>query len=182
MRIVIAITGASGAVLGKRLLENLKGEETHLIVSESAKKIIEYELESLEEITKLATHTYKEEELHSSIGSSSQPVDSMVIIPCSLKTLSAVANGFSDNLITRCAENILKMGKKLVVVPRDTPLSLAAIENMKKLKLAGALIVPPNMAYYYKPETLDDVTNFFVGKVLDSLGIENSLYRRWGRE
>ncbi len=181
MRIIIAITGASGITLADKLLKFLKitKHEIHLIISESAKKVIKHELDNIEETEKLADFLYTEDDLESRISSSSYRVDAMVIIPCSMKTLSAIANGFSDNLITRSAENILKLGKKLVVVPRDTPLTLAAIDNMKKLKLAGAVILPPNMAYYYKPKTIDDVTNFFVGKVLDVLGIEHKLYKKW---
>ncbi len=180
MKIIVAITGASGVVLGKGFLDAVKGKhETHLIISEAAKKVMKYELEKADEIGKLADYRYKEDDLEARIASSSCRIDAMVIIPCSMKTLSAIANGFSDNLITRSAENILKLGKKIVVVPRDTPLTLAAIENMKKLKLAGAVIMPPNMAYYYKPETVDDVTNFFVGKVLDVLEIEHNMYKKW---
>jgi len=99
-----------------------------------------------------------------------------------MKTLSAIANGFCDNLINRAAENMLKMGRLLVVSPRDTPLSLAALNNMAKLRDEGALIVPPVMAYYYKPQTIDDVTDFFVGKVLDCLRIEHDLYDKWSGE
>jgi len=104
----------------------------------------------------------------------------MVIIPCSMKTLAAVAHGYADNLISRAAENVLRLGKKLVLVPRETPLSLPAIENMRAAKLAGAVILPPVVAYYHRPCTVDDITDFIVGKVLDVLGIEHKLYRRWG--
>ncbi|MBN2015166.1 MAG: UbiX family flavin prenyltransferase [Candidatus Altiarchaeota archaeon] len=179
MKIIVAVTGTSGVILAGRLLDSLKKHETFLVVSETARKVAEYEDVSIEAMERLANHVYAEGELDADIASSSNPVDAMVVIPCSMKTLSAIANGFSSNLITRSAENVLKTGRKLVVVPRDTPLSLAAINNMRKLRLAGALIVPPNMAYYFKPKKLDDVTNFFVGKVLDSLGLEHDLYRRW---
>lgn len=180
MKIIVAITGASGVILGRGFLGAVRGKhEIHLIISESAKKVIKHELGKIDEIERPADFLYKEDDLEARISSSSYRVDAMVIIPCSMKTLSAIANGFSDNLITRSAENILKLGKKLVVVPRDTPLTLAAIDNMKKLKLAGAVILPPNMAYYYKPRTVDDVTNFFVGKILDVLDIEHKLYKKW---
>lgn len=180
MRVIIAVTGASGITLADKLLKFLKitKYEIHLIISESANKVIKHELPEFH-AEKLADFLYKEDDLEARISSSSYRVDAMVIIPCSMKTLSAIANGFSDNLITRSAENILKLGKRLVVVPRDTPLTLAAIDNMKKLKLAGAVILPPNMAYYYKPRTVDDVTNFFVGKILDVLDIEHKLYKKW---
>ncbi len=182
MRITLAVTGTSGIILAERLLENLNGQDTYLIVSDTAKKIARYEGINLSELKKLAKHFYTENELDADIASSSNPIDAMVVIPCSMKTLSAIANGFCNNLISRAAENILKMGKKLILVPRDTPLSLASIENMRKAKISGAVILPPNMAYYYKPETLEDVTNFFVGKVLDVLDLEHDLYKKWSRE
>jgi 4-hydroxy-3-polyprenylbenzoate decarboxylase len=182
MKIIVAVTGTSGIVLAKRLLEELSSHETLLVVSDMAKKVAEYEGVDIKKMGKLAGCVYGERELDADIASSSNPVDAMVVIPCSMKTLSAIASGYCSNLITRAAENVLKMGRRLVVVPRDSPLSLAAIENMAKLKMAGAVIVPPNMAYYYKPKTLDDATDFFVGKVLDSLGVEQHLYRKWEGE
>jgi 4-hydroxy-3-polyprenylbenzoate decarboxylase len=182
MRIIVAVTGTSGIILAKRLLEELSAHETLLVVSDMAKKVADYEGVDMKQVGKLAARTYGERELDADISSSSNPVDAMVIIPCSMKTLSAVAGGYCSNLITRAAENVLKTGRRLVVVPRDTPLSLAALENMAKLKIGGALIVPPVMAYYYKPKTLDDATDFFVGKVLDALGVEQHLYRKWEGE
>jgi len=181
MKIIIAVTGASSAIITRRLLEFLKEKEIeiHLIISEAGKKVIGYELKNIDEIQNLSNFCYNEDEIDASIASSSNPADAMVVVPCSLKTLSAIANGFCDNLITRCAENMLKLNRKLVVVPRDTPLSLAAIENMRKLKLSGAIILPPNMAYYHQPKTVDDVTDFFAGKILDALGIGHGLYRKW---
>jgi len=188
MRIIVAISGASGVVLGKRLVEFLKsGEnkkeyEVHLIVSENAKEIAGYEDVDLKKALGLTDYCYEEDDFSAAIASSSHSVDAMVIIPCSMKTMSAIASGLCDNLISRAAENVLKLGRKLVIVPRDTPLSLAALENMAKLKTDGALIVPPVMAYYYKPRTVDDVTDFFVGKVLDALQVEHDLYDRWCKE
>ena len=180
MRIVVGITGASGIVIAQRLLENLKEHEVHLIVSKGAEEVAKYEEEvDLGKLKKNSSRVYDEKELAAPLASSSFKVDAMVVVPCSLKTLSAIANGYSENLITRSAENCLKMGWKLIVCPRDTPLSLPAIENMRKLKIAGAQIVPPNMAYYYKPKTIADATNFFVGKVLDVLGLQHNLYKKW---
>ncbi len=179
MKIVIGITGASGVILARELLKNLKNHETHLIVSKPAKKVVKYELGSLGKIKNLANFCYEENELEAKISSSSSLLDAMVIVPCSMKTLSAIANGFSHNLIIRCAENILRFNKKLILVPRETPLSLAALENMRKAKIAGAIILPPNLAYYHKPKSLQDIDNFFVGKILDSLEINHKLYRRW---
>jgi len=182
MKIIVAVTGTSGVILAERLLSSLNDQDIYLIVSDMAKTIAKYEGINLDRTKKLTRHFYNENELDADIASSSHSIDGMVVIPCSMKTLSAIANGFCNNLITRAAENILKMGKKLILVPRDTPLSLASIENMRKAKISGAVILPPNMAYYYKPKTLDDVTNFFVGKVLDVLDIEHDLYKKWSRE
>ena len=181
MKIIVAITGASGVILAERLLSSLNDHDTYLIVSDMAERIARYEGVDLDRAKKSAGHSYSENELDADIASSSHSIDAMVVIPCSMKTLSAIANGFCNNLITRAAENILRMGKKLILVPRDTPLSLASIENMRKAKISGAVILPPNMAYYYGPRTLDDVTNFFVGKVLDALGLEHNLYKKWKR-
>jgi 4-hydroxy-3-polyprenylbenzoate decarboxylase len=104
----------------------------------------------------------------------------MVVAPCSMKTLSAVAHGYASDLIVRSAEIMLRLGRPLVLMPRETPLSLPAIENMRLAKLAGAIILPPVMAYYARPRSVDEVTDFFVGKVLDVLGLEHDLYQRWG--
>lgn len=179
MRVVVAVTGASGTVLAKRLVEELKGQEVHLIVSSGARDVASHEGVDVSAVEKLAHRVHGESDMHSILASSSNRVDAMVVVPCSMKSLSAIANGYADNLITRAAENTLKMGGRLVVVPRDTPLTLAAIENMRKLKLGGAIICPPNMAYYQEPKTVDDVTDFFVGKILDVLGIDHNLYKRW---
>lgn len=188
MKIVVAISGASGVILGKRLVEYLKSDENkgryevHLIISEAAKEIAGFEETDLSQAHKAADYSYDEDDLEAGIASSSYGVDAMVVLPCSMKTLSALANGYCDNLTNRAAENMLKMGRLLVVSPRDTPLSLAALENMAKLRDEGALIVPPVMAYYFKPRTIDDVTDFFVGKVLDCLRIEHNLYNKWSGE
>lgn len=178
MKVIVAITGASGVVLGKRLVEELKGHEVHLILSSSAKEVAKHEKVGLEKLKAIAT-VHDEHNMCSPLASSSNPIDAMVVVPCSMKTLSAIANGYDDNLITRSAENVLKMGEKLVVVPRDTPITLSAIENMRSLKLAGAIILPPNVAYYSEPKTVEDITDFLVGKILDALKIEHKLYRRW---
>lgn len=179
MKIAVGVTGASGIAIAQTLLENLKGHEVHLITSRGAEEVALQEGVGLEGLRKNASKFYDGGDISAPLASSSYRMDGMVVVPCSLKTLSAIANGYSGNLITRAAENCLKMNWKLVVCPRDTPLSLPALENMVKLKMAGAFIVPPNMAYYYKPKTVDDVTGFFVGKILDALEIEHSLYKRW---
>jgi 4-hydroxy-3-polyprenylbenzoate decarboxylase len=180
-RIVVAITGASGAVLAKRLLENLTEHEVYLIVSRASQEVIAHELGPTTNVEAVlpAAARYAEDDLTAPLASSSFLVDAMVVVPCSMKTLSGIAHGYAANLIVRAAENVLRLGRRLVVVPRETPLSLSAIENMRSVRLAGGIILPPVMAYYYRPQTVDEVTDFFVGKILDVLGIEHKLYRRW---
>ncbi|MCX6695136.1 MAG: UbiX family flavin prenyltransferase [Candidatus Altiarchaeota archaeon] len=183
MRVAVGITGASGVVLGQRLVEELSkaGHEVHLVVSKGAVEVARHE-ESLSfaKVKKLAKRVYDEGDLAAPISSSSFKIDAMVVCPCSMKTLSAIANGYADNLISRAAENCLKMNWKLVVVPRDTPLSLPSLENMRKLKAAGGIILPPNLSFYNKPETIDDTIDFVVGKILDTLDIQHDLYKKWG--
>ncbi|HHQ44611.1 MAG TPA: UbiX family flavin prenyltransferase [Candidatus Altiarchaeales archaeon] len=179
MRIIIAITGASGINLGKRLLEELKEHETHLIITPDAEKVAGFENVNLQETKSNAKSCHKNNDFTSPIASSSFLVDAMIIIPCSMKTLSGIANGYTDSLVTRSADNMLKMNKPLILVPRETPLSLPAIENMAKAKRAGAIILPAMLSYYNQPETVADITDFIVGKTLDVLGVENKLYKRW---
>ena len=176
MRLVVAITGASGAPMAVRLLEVLGAHEVHLIVTRPAERVISHELGAP---TLPAAHRYTAQDLDAPIASSSYPIDAMVVIPCSMKTLAAVARGYADNLVTRAADNALRMGRRLILVVRETPLSLAAIENMRAAGRAGAVILPPTMAYYFRPQTVADVTDFFVGKVLDVLALDHELYRRW---
>ncbi len=181
MEIVIAITGASGVTIGARLLEVLAEREehqVHLLLSSGAEAVITHELGVVVPLP--ATHRWKPDDLAAPIASSSRAPDAMVVSPCSMKTLSAIAHGYASDLIGRTAEIMLRMGRPLILMPRETPLSLPAIENMRKARLAGAIILPPMVAYYPRPQTMADVTDFFVGKVLDMLGLEHDLYRRWG--
>lgn len=175
MKIVVAITGASGSIVGVKLIEELKKKkiETITLVSKNGKKTLE------EETNLKLKPDYEEDDFFSPIASSSQKIDGFVICPCSMKTLSAIASGYSDNLISRLADICLKMKTKLILCVRETPYNLIHIENMKKVTLVGGMIMPLNVAYYFKPKTVDDITNFFVGKILDILGIENNLYKRW---
>ena len=129
-----------------------------------------------------AAYRWSAEDLTAPIASSSRAPEAMVIAPCSMKTLSAIAHGYADDLIVRAAEIMLRLGRPLVLMPRETPLSLPAIENMRLTRQAGAIILPPMMAYYPQPRTVDEITDFFVGKVLDVLGLNHDLYRRWGEE
>ena len=181
MELVIGITGASGTIIGVRLLETLaeQGKHSiHLIVSSGAETVMAHEVRAGVPLT--ATHRWGVKDFAASIASSSCAPEAMVVVPCSMKTLSAIAHGYADNLIVRVAENMLRLGRPLVLMPRETPLSLPSLENMRLAKLAGAIILPPVVAYYPLPRTVDDVTDFFVGKVLDVLGHEHELYRRWG--
>jgi 4-hydroxy-3-polyprenylbenzoate decarboxylase len=182
MRVLVAITGASGAILGKRLLEELHGVETHLIISEAAKLVVKDELGSVDAVEKLADRVCGDKDIGAAVASGSFPMDAMVIVPCSMKTLSAIANGYADNLITRAADVALKQERKLVLVPRETPVNLVHLKNMVKAREAGASIVLPLVSYYNKPKTVGDMTDFVVGKILDLLGMEHELYERWGRQ
>ncbi|MBN1956317.1 MAG: UbiX family flavin prenyltransferase [Anaerolineae bacterium] len=176
MKIIVAITGASGAVMALRLLQELSAHHVYLVVTAAARRVIRYELG---DPVLPCARCFAAQEMDASIASSSHPVDAMVVIPCSMKTLAAIAHGYTDDLVVRAADNVLRMNKRLVLVPRETPLSLAALENMRVARQAGAVILPPAMAYYFQPQTVDDVTDFFVGKVLDALGLPHELYRRW---
>ena len=176
MKIIVAITGASGSVVGLRLIDKLKKKKVKVItlISKMGKKVSEEETD-----IKLKPD-YEEDDLFAPIASSSQKIDAYIICPCSMKTLSAIANGYSNNLITRVADICLRMRKKLILCVRETPYTLIHIENMKKVALAGGIIMPLNVAYYFKPKSIDDITNFFVGKILDLLNIDNKLFKRWG--
>ncbi|KAA0015224.1 MAG: UbiX family flavin prenyltransferase [Thermoplasmata archaeon] len=182
MKIVVAITGASGAIYGIRLLEELKkrGHELHLIMSENAKKIIEYETPyEIEDIVKKANEFYDENDMQSKLASGSFIHDAMIICPCSIKTIACIANGIALNLIARAAVCCLKERRKLIVVPRETPLELISLENMVKLSRAGVIILPAMPAFYHRPKKVDDVVNYIVGKILEQLDIEHELYEKW---
>jgi 4-hydroxy-3-polyprenylbenzoate decarboxylase len=181
MEVVVGITGASGVVIGVRLLEVLasQGEHNvHLVVTEGAEAVMALELGP--DVHLPASHRWPADDLSAPISSSSRAPEAMVIAPCSMKTLSGVAHGYASDLIVRAAEIMLRLGRPLILMPRETPLSLPAIENLRRAKIAGAIVLPPVMAYYPRPQTVDEVTDFFVGKVLDVLGLEHTLYRRWG--
>ncbi|MDH5713444.1 MAG: UbiX family flavin prenyltransferase, partial [Candidatus Bathyarchaeota archaeon] len=175
-------TGASGAVYGERLLKMLreKNVETHLIISKAAEKVIEHELEmAKEDVRKLADHAYDVDDWSAPVASGSFKTDGMVIIPCSMKTLAGIAHGYSDNLVLRAADVTLKEKRRLILVPRETPLNVVHLRNMLALAEQGVVIVPAMPAYYHKPKDINDLVDFVVGKVLDLLGIEHKLYKRW---
>ena len=182
MKLTIAITGASGVIYGKRLLEVLhnKNVETHLVISQAAKKIIKHELGTSEKsLEKLANHVHEIDDWSSPIVSGSFKTDGMVIVPCSMKTLAGIANGFAENVILRAADVMLKEKRKLILVPRETPLNSIHLRNMLDLAIQGAIIVPAMPAYYHKPKKIDDLVDFVVGRILDLLEIEHNLYQRW---
>jgi 4-hydroxy-3-polyprenylbenzoate decarboxylase len=182
LKLTIAITGASGVIYGKHLLEelNTKNVETHLIISQAAKKIIKHELEiSQKTLEKLATYVHKIDDWNSPIVSGSYKTDGMVIIPCSMKTLAGIASGFAENVILRAADVALKEKRKLILVPRETPMNSIHLRNMLDLAQQGAIIAPLMPAFYHKPRNIDDLVDFMIGKILDILGLDHNLYKRW---
>ncbi len=187
IRLIVGITGASGTVLGVRLLEELKKAkvETHVIVSAGAYEVAKHEMKDVRDVRGLvksnSAQYYDEKDISSKPASGSYETDGMIIVPCSMKTLSSIACGYGDNLISRAADVCIRYKRKLVVVPRETPLNAIHLENMAKLSRMGVWIVPPNLSYYHNPETLEDMTDFMVGKMLDCFGIEHNLYKKWGQ-
>lgn len=183
MKVLLAISGASGVIYGKRLLEFLsKSEdiEVDIIISNAARELIDDELDvDVEELSKLADNEFQPDDLESPPASGSVKYDAMAIVPCSMSSLSKISVGISDNLITRSAVVFIKEGRKLLLVPRETPLTTTWLENMKKLSEEGVIILPSMPGFYTGPETIDDLIDFIVGKILDNLGIENSIYERW---
>ncbi|PNX49135.1 MAG: aromatic acid decarboxylase [Thermoplasmata archaeon M11B2D] len=182
MRYFVSIGGASGSIYGIRLLQELNklGHEVHLVVSEGAKKILQHETTYTYPVIKTQAHVvYENDDVYAGPASGSFHLDGMIGIPCSMKTLSAIANGFGDTLTSRAASCCLKEGRPLILVLRETPLDLPGIKNMLAAKQAGAVIVPAMPAFYHKPEKIEDLVNFIVGKVFDQLGIEHCLFKRW---
>jgi 4-hydroxy-3-polyprenylbenzoate decarboxylase len=180
-KFVVGITGASGAIIGIRLIEELLKTNSHVIgiLTKNALQVIHHEVGKEFDLPPKA-HFFDEHDGAAPINSSSYLIDGMVVAPCSMKTLAAIANGYSENLIVRAAENQLRTNRPLIISPRETPLSRSNLENMLKLRQAGAIICPPMAAYYHLPKSVAEMTDFFVGKILDLLGVENNLYQRWG--
>ncbi len=180
--IVVAITGASGVIYGLRLLQELKNlrVDTALLITDPAKIILKYELNmSEDELKKLANINYDPKDLTTSINSGSFRFDSMVIVPCTMKTISAIATGYASNAITRTADVTLKEKRKLILVPRETPLRSVHLENMLKISNEGGIILPTMPAFYHNPKDINQLCNFVVGKILDALEIDNNLFKRW---
>jgi 4-hydroxy-3-polyprenylbenzoate decarboxylase len=181
-KIVVGFSGASGIIYGIRLLEILHSIniQTYLIISEWAKKNIEIETDkTLEYVKSLSSVNYDNFKLDASVSSGSFLHDGMVIVPCSMKSLSSIANGYDDTLISRAASVTLKESRKLIIVPRETPLSRIHLENMIKLQEAGAIILPAMPGFYHKPSTIDEIIDHLVGKILDQLKIEHDQFKRW---
>lgn len=183
MVIIIAITGATGAIYGIRLLEvlsTMKDVETHLIISEAGEKTIACETQwKIDNVRKLASHSYDVGDIYAPISSGSFRRDGMIIAPCTIKTMSALANSYSENLIVRAGDVTLKERKKLVVMVRETPLHLGHLRNMERLTEMGAIILPPMPAFYHKPQTVQDIIDHTVGKMLDVFDIKHELFQRW---
>lgn len=184
MRIVVGLSGSSGPIYGIRTLEvlNQVGVETHLVVSDGARRTIPLETKgrwTAEKVQALATVVYDNHDLAASISSGSFPTDGMIVAPCSMKTLAAIAHSFSQDLLARAADVTLKERRKLVLVPRETPLHLGHLRNMVCATEVGAVILPPVPAFYHDPATVDDLIDQTVGKILDQFHVEHALFRRW---
>lgn len=181
-RLVVGISGASGAILGIRLLEMLRPSDvaTHLVLSPAARQTITEETDwKVSDVETLADVCYQHDEIGAAIASGSYPTLGMVVIPCSIKTLSAIANSYSADLLTRAADVCLKEGRPVILVVREAPLHLGHIRLMELAAQAGAIIFPPMPAFYIRPQSIAEMVDNIVGRVLARLGIENDLYLKW---
>jgi len=181
-QIIVGITGASGVIYGIRFLEVLRelNIETHLILTEVAKKNILIETTSpVEKVEELAYKVHGIEDLAAPISSGSFKTDGMVIVPCTIKTLSGVAHSYDENLLIRAADVTLKEGRRLIVVVRETPLHMGHLELMYKVAQLGGVILPPIPAFYHSPRRIEDLIDHTIGKILDLMEIDHSLYKRW---
>ena len=183
MKLVIGITGASGVIYALELLKFLQehtSSEVHLVISNPAEIVIEHELEmSKREFQKFAAFFYEIDDFFSPIASGSQQFDAMIIIPCSMSSLAAIAQGYTTNLLLRAADISIKEKRTLIIVPRELPFSPIHLENMLKLAKIGVHIVPAAPGFYHKPKHIEDLVNFVVGRILDLLHIPHNLFSRW---
>ena len=180
--VLVAITGASGVDLAVILLQQLKknGLETELVITKMAEKIIDIETDyKVSQIIELSDKSYDVDDLTAGPASGSYKNNIMIIIPCSMKTLAAIANGYADNLITRAADVVIKERRKLILVVRESPFSTIHLENMLKLSRLGVIIAPPIPSYYIKPKNIKELNEYFVGRILDHIGIDSGI-KRWG--
>ncbi len=181
-KLIVAVTGATGAIFGVRLLELLQGSEieTHLVLSKWAKRTLTYETQyTMEQVQEMATEVYPLHDQGAAISSGSFVTSGMVVIPCSMRTLSAIAQGAGDNLIHRAADVVLKERRKLVLVARESPLNQIHLGNMLKLAQMGTVILPPVPAFYNHPKNIDDIVNHIAGRVLDQFEIHLDVVNRW---
>ena len=183
MKILVAITGASGALYAQRLLDNLdpRRHELHVVQSNYAQQVIAEELPGgLRLPAGVKTHSFKS--MNAPFASGSNPPDAMVVIPCTMGTMGRIAHGYSEDVLLRAADVVLKEKRKLILVPRETPLSLVHVKNMELLLLAGATILPANPGFYSNPKTVQEVVDTVVARVLDHLGLPQKLVPRWAEE
>ncbi len=182
-RLIVAITGASGAAYGVRLLEQLRAlgsVETHMMISDAAALNLHHELDKKRaDFEALANHVHSVRDIGACVASGSFQSEGMVVAPCSMKTLASVAHGMCDNLITRAADVMLKERRKLVLMVRETPFNLAHLRNMTAVTEMGGIIFPPLPAFYQQPQSIDEMVDHTVGRVLDQFGIEQSLAPQW---
>ena len=181
-KLIVGITGASGSVYAVRLIDVLRecGIEVHAVITDSGQRVLDYECGvTMEEFSRRVDVLYPNADVGAAIASGSFRMDAMVILPCSMKTAGAIAHGVTDDLLTRAADVMLKEGRRLLLVPRETPMHEIHLENLLRLARAGAVIMPAAPGFYHRPETLDDLVNMMVGKILDRLGIEAELFARW---
>ena len=183
MKIIVAITGSSGVLYGIRMLEILQklGINTHLVLSDWGEKNIRIETsKTVDYVRSLSSITYDNSNMAAPISSGSFQIDGMAIVPCSMKTVSSIANGYDDNLISRAAGVCIKESRKLVLVPRETPLSAIHLQNMLRLCKIGVVILPAMPGFYHKPRSIEDLMDHLVGKILDQFRIEHNIFKRWG--
>ena len=183
MRVVVAITGASGMIYAQRLLDSLDTEshEVHLVLSQYAQVVIKEELPGgLRLSPRVTTHSLKS--MNAPFASGSNAFDAMVVVPCTMGTVGRIAHGISDDVLLRSADVMLKERRKLILVPRETPLNLVHIKNFELLLLAGAMILPANPSFYSRPQTLQEAADTVVARILDHLGVAHSLMPRWQEE
>lgn len=188
IKIVVGITGASGSIYAIRLIEELLKKDIyiHIICTDTGKKVMKYETgidlpKWVEELSKQYSHLRLEDinNLFAGVASGSYKIDAAVILPCSMGTLAEISNGLAKNLLCRVADVALKENRRLVIVPRETPFNAIHLENMLKLSRLGVTILPAMPGFYHMPETMENLIDFVVGKVLDSLSIENTLFKKW---
>jgi 4-hydroxy-3-polyprenylbenzoate decarboxylase len=183
LKIVVAITGASGVLYAQRLLDNLdsKEHEIHVLLSRYAETVLLEELPAGLRLPPGAV-LHNRKSMNAPFASGSNPPDAMVIIPCSMGTLGRVAHGYSEDVLLRAADVVLKEKRKLILVPRETPLNLVHLKNFELLMLAGATLLPANPSFYTRPQTVEQVVDTVVARVLDHLGLKHDLVARWGEE